>query len=322
MKAIVCEKYGMPENLKPKEVEKPIPKDNEVLIKICATAVNDYDWSMVRGKPYLYRLMFGITKPKNPIPGMELSGMVEGVGANVKRLKVGDSVYGDISFHGFGTYAAYIAIDEKAVIKKPVEMGFLEAASLPHASLLALQALRDIGKIGKGQKVLINGAGGGVGTFGLQLAKHYECQVTGVDTGEKLEMMKTLGFDHVMDYKMVDFTRTGQKFDLILDCKSTRSPFAYLRSLKPNGTYVTVGGLLFRLLQIFILTFPIPFFSKKQLKILSLKPNQGLTDIGALYLQNKIKCVIDGPYSLEEAPRLLRYFGEGRHQGKVVIKIN
>ncbi len=320
MKAIVFTKYGSPETLQLNNITTPSPKEEEVLIRIVTTAINDYDWSMVRGKPYIYRLMFGLLKPKNQIPGMELAGIIEKVGANVKLFKEGDAVFGDISFYGFGSYAEYICVNEKAIVMKPEKMSFEEAASIPHASLLALQGLKDIGKIKNGQKILINGAGGGVGTFGLQIAKRYNCEVTGVDTGDKLEMMKEIGFDHVIDYKKEDFTRNGEKYDLILDCKTTRFPFSYTRSLTKNGIYVTVGGLLNRIFQTLLIGGLISLFSDKKFKLLALKPNKGIDDINRLFLDDKIKCIIDGPYSLKEVPKLLNYFGEGKHKGKIIIK--
>ncbi|PZX51985.1 NAD(P)-dependent alcohol dehydrogenase [Algoriphagus chordae] len=323
MKAIQFEKYGLPEEvLALKEVAKPSPKENEVLIKIHATAINDYDWSIVRGKPYLYRLMFGLSKPKNPIAGMELAGVVEGIGSKVRKLKIGDVVYGDISQHGFGTFAEYISIHEDAVIIKPNELSFETATAIPHASTLALQALRGIGKLKQGQKTLINGGGGGVGTIGLQLAKLHHCEVTGVDSAEKLTMMKSLGYDQVMDYKKVDFTKTGELYDLILDCKSSKSPFSYLRALKPTGIYVTIGGNLTSLISILIWGKIFSLFSAKRLQILSLKPNEGLDEIAQLVIQNKIQPQIDGRYPLEDTARLIQYFGEGKHKGKVVIKVN
>lgn len=203
---------------------------------------------------------------------MELSGIVEQLGSNVKTFKVGDAVFGDISSFGFGSFAEYVSINEKAIFKKPQEMSFEEAAAIPHASLLALQALTDIGKIKKGQKVLINGAGGGVGIFGLQLAKLHSCEVTGVDTGEKLVMMKSIGFDHVIDYKKQDFTKNGRHYDLILDCKTTRSPFSYARSLTSNGTYVTVGGTLSKIFQIIIFKKIISALFNKNISVFGLKP--------------------------------------------------
>ena len=317
MKAIFLNKYGAPHRLQLQEISKPIPKKQEVLVKIHSTAVNDYDWSMVRGKPLLYRLMFGLTRPKIKVPGMELSGTVEAVGSEVKSLKVGDEVYGDTSDYGFGSFAEYICINENALRLKPSTMSFVEAAAIPHASLLAYQGLVDVGNIQKAQKVLINGAGGGVGTFGLQIAKLYDAEVTGVDTGEKLQMMKSLGFDRVLDYKKQDFTRIGEQYDLILDAKTNRSPFAYLRSLRPKGKYVTVGGKISSLIFLLMLK---PLISRsKGMYILALKPNKGLEKFSELFETKKMKAIIDGPYPLNKAPWAIQYFGEGHHQGKVII---
>ena len=323
MKAIFFETYGKPEEvLALKEMASPIPRENEVLIKIFATAINDYDWSMVRGKPYLYRLMFGLLKPRHPIAGMELAGIVKGIGAKVSKLKVGDAVFGDISGFGFGTFAEHICIHEDAVLIKPDELSFELAAAIPHASTLALQALRDIGKMEQGQKVLINGGGGGVGTIGLQLAKLKNCEVNGVDSGEKLAMMKSLGFDQVINYKKTDFTKTGETYDLILDCKTNKTPFSYLRALKPSGIYVTIGGNLSSLISVLFWGKIFSIFSTKKLQILSLKPNEGLDEIAQLVIQSKIIAKIDGPYTLEDTARLIQYFGEGKHKGKIVIKVN
>lgn len=323
MKAIVLENYGLPEEvLALKEVAMPIPKENEVLIKIHTTAVNDYDWSIVRGKPYLYRLLFGISGPEHPIPGMELAGVVHGIGSKVGKLKVGDAVYGDISQFGFGTFAEYISIHEDAVLIKPEELDFETATAIPHASTLALQALRNIGKIRQGQKVLINGGGGGVGTIGLQLAKLSNCKVTGVDSEEKLAIMKLLGCDQVIDYKKVDFTKTGETYDLILDCKTGKSPFSYLRALKPSGSYVTIGGHPSNLIFVLFWSKIFSLFSTKSLQILSLKPNEGLNEIAQLVIQNKIRPEIDGPYPLDDTARLIQYFGDGKHKGKIVIKVS
>lgn len=323
MKAVILEKYGDSERvLKIKEVEKPTPKENEVLVKIHSTAINDYDWSMVRGKPYLYRLMYGLFKPEKPIPGMELSGTIEAIGTEVQNLKISDTVFGDTSNYGFGTFAEYICIDERALVKKPDILSFEEACSIPHAFTLALQALKDIGGIAEGQKVLINGGGGGVGTLGLQLAKLYNCKVTGVDSGEKLEMMKSLGFDDVIDYRKNNFTKNGEEYDLILDCKTNKFAFSYLKSLKPNGKYVSIGGNLNRILGLLFWGMLNSMFSSKKLYMLALKPNKGLDYFIELYRQNKIKPQIDGPYNLEGIPRLIQYFGKGEHKGKIVIRIN
>lgn len=322
MKALVFKKYGNPQQvLNVSELEKPQPRENEVLIKIKATAINDYDWSIVRGKPYLYRLMFGLFKPKFKVSGMELSGVIEEIGSRVSSRKVGEAVYGDISNYGFGTFAEYICVPEKEILPKPDHLSFEEAAAIPHASTLALQALVDLGKIQKGQKVLINGGGGGVGTIGLQIAKNYKCHVTGVDSDAKLEMMKALGFDQVIDYKKTNFTKMGKKYDLILDCKTTKPPLSLLSVLTEKGTYVSIGGNIGNLIRLLFWSKIIPIFSGKKLHILSLKPNEGLAHICDLTLSNKLKTQIDGPYSFEEIPRLIQYFGEGLHKGKIVVRI-
>ena len=321
MKAILCTKYGRTDELQFSEVSKPVPKENEVLIKVHAAAVNDYDWSLVQGKPFIYRLFFGLTKPKRPIPGMELAGVVEEAGANATLFKAGDAVYGDISNYGFGSFAEYICINEKAVVHKPASMSFEEAAAISHASMLAYQAIVEKGKIQQGQKILINGAGGGVGSFGLQIAKTFNAEVTGVDTGDKLAMMRSLGFDHIIDYKKEDFTKNGQRYDLVIDAKTTRSPFAYLRSLTADGKYVTVGGNVDRLLQTLLVKFWVNKFNKKSLQIVALKSNRDLAYIHELYAVGKIKPVIDGPYQLSEVPKAIQHFGEGKHKGKVIISI-
>lgn len=321
MKAILLKKYGPPGDLQVSEVPKPEPGEHEVLVKVHCTAINDYDWSMVRGRPYAYQLLFGLGKPKHPIPGMELSGTVEAVGDKVTQHQVGDKVYGDTSEFGFGTLAEYVCIHEKALLRKPTHLSFEEAASIPHAYGLAYQGLVEKGQITKGQKVLINGAGGGVGSFGLQIAKLYDTEVTGVDTGDKLNRMKSLGYDHIIDYKQQDFTKLKEQYDLILDAKTTHGPFAYARVLKPSGRYITVGGTMFTIIQVALLGGLIKRLYKKHLGVLALVPNKDLDSIDEHFRDKKLECVIDGPYPLEQVPRLIQYFGEGRHSGKVIIKM-
>lgn len=317
MKAIYCASYGSVENLQLIETAIPEPKDNEVLIKVRCSAVNDYDWSMVRGKPGIYRLFFGLFKPKRPIPGMELSGTVEAIGGGVTKFNVGDAVYGDISDHGFGSFAEYVCINEKAIVKKPEYMTFEDAAALSHAANLAWQGLIDVGQIGKGMKVLINGAGGGVGTIGLNIAKTYEAEVTGVDTGDKLKKMEEIGFDHIIDYKKTDFTKSIEKYDLILDAKTSRPPSAHLRVLSENGRYVSIGGEIKNLLQLLFARK----VRKKPVFMVGLKANKDLDKIHQLYEKGFLKPVVDGPYSLEKAPRAIKLFGEGKHTGKVIISM-
>lgn len=321
MKAIFCSQYTSPEKLEIKEIPNPIPGKLEVLVKIHATAINDYDWGMVRGKPYLYRLIFGLRKPKHPIPGMELSGVVEDTGDGVTAFKKGDAVFGDLSEFGFGSFAEYIAINEKALMLKPEAMSHEEATAIPHAALLAYHGLVKKGGIQKGQKILINGAGGGVGTFALQIAKQYDAEVTGVDTGEKLNNMKAIGYDHIIDYKKENFTKRGERYDLILDAKTSQSTWAYLKALEPKGKYISVGGTNGKLMQLAITKGLISGLTKKKCQILALQPNEGLDIINQLYAEGKIKPVIDGPYAFQEIPRLIQYFGEGKHTGKVVIRL-
>ncbi len=320
MKAFVQKEYGPPETLVLTEVPRPIPGEGEVLVRIRATAINDFDWAMVTGIPRVYRLLFGLLRPRRPIPGMELSGVIEALGENVSSFSVGDAVYGDISDHGTGSYATYIAISAKALAPKPADMSFEEAASISHAANLAVQGLVDHGGIREGQEVLINGGGGGVGTLGFQIARTFGAKVTGVDTGAKLAMMADLGFDQVLDYKEVDFTKTGRRYDLILDCKTSRSPFAHARALKKGGRYVTVGGSPARLIETLLLGWLVRLLTRKRIRIVALKPNKDLTFVERLFSAGSLRCVIDGPHALAEAPRLLRLFGEGGHSGKLVMR--
>ena len=317
MQAVLCHRYGPPEKLVVGEAPMPVPGERQVLVRVHATAVNDYDWSLVRGKPIIYRLMFGLTRPKRPVPGMELAGVVEAVGPNSSKFRVGDRVYGDISEHGFGTFTEYCAVHEDGLVPLPDGLSFAAAAATPHALELAYQALIQIAKLKDRERVLLNGAGGGVGTFCLQLAKRQGCEVWGVDTGHKLEAMQALGFDRVIDYKKTDFTRLGDRFDVVVDMKTTRSPRAHARALAPGGRYVTVGGELPRLLQLLLGRL----FGRKDQHILSLKPNRDLEALAPLLQHGTLKPVIDGPHPLSETPRLIRYFGEGRHTGKVVVAV-
>lgn len=321
MKAIIASSYGPPEQLRLEEVPEPQPKDHEVIVQITATAVNDYAWSMVTGNPGIYKLLFGLLRPKHRTPGMELSGTVSSVGTKVSKWLPGDEVFGDISGFGFGAMAEKVSIHEDALVAKPVHISHLDAASLSHASLLAWQSIQPhLDKI-RGGKVLINGGGGGVGTFGLQMLKLHNCHVTGVDTGKKLEMMRDLGFDHVLDYSQTDFTQTEDQYDFILDCKTFHGPRKYLKALKPGGVYVTVGGSIGKLLRLMLTKGVYKLLTGKRLSILSLKPNQGIENVLKMHQDGQLKCIVDGPYPLETYPKKLRYFGEGKHSGKVVIGV-
>ena len=227
-------------------------------------------------------------------------------------------MYGDLSGK-WGGFAEYVCASENALALKPASMSFEEAAAIPQAAMLAVQGLIDKGKIKPGQKLLINGAGGGVGTFGVQIAKLYGVEVTGVDSSGKLDMLRSMGFDHVIDYTKEDFTKNGQRYDLILDVKTNRSIFDYARALSRNGIYVTVGGSIARLFQALLLGPLISLISKKHIRIVALKPNKDLAYMNGLFEAGKIKPVIDGPYKLDEVPEAFRLFGKGDHKGKVVI---
>jgi len=317
MKAIVYTKYGGREVLQIKEVEKPFPKDDEVLIKVHAVSINDWDLGLLHGD-FINRILNGIRKPKRTILGSDIAGRIEAVGKNISKFKIGDEVYGDLSGR-WGGFAEYVCAPEKALALKPAAMSFEQAASIPQAAMLAVQGLIDKGKIHAGQKLLINGAGGGVGTFGVQIAKLYGIEITGVDSTAKLDMLRSIGFDHVIDYTQKDFTKNGQHYDLILDAKTNRSMFDYSRALTPNGIYVTVGGSISRLLQALFLGPWISMINKKHIRIVSLKTNKDLIFMNELFEAGKVKPVIDGPYKLGEFHEAFRIFDKAEHKGKVVI---
>jgi len=320
MKAIVYTKYGTPDVLELREIDKPVLHDDEVMIKVFAVSLNDWDLGLLEGD-FVNRMLNGVREPKIKILGSDIAGRIEMVGKNVRKFRVGDEVFGDLSGR-WGGFAEYVCAREDALALKPPRMNFAQAASIPQAGMLAVQGLIDKGKIMSGQKVLINGAGGGVGTFAVQIGKLFGVEMTGVDRGEKLDMLRTMGFDHVIDYKSEDFTSNGQRYDLILDVKTNRGPFAYARALRPGGTYVTVGGSIPRLLQILVLAPLVSLITKKKIGIVALKPNKDLAYFSRLFEEGKVRPVIDGPYKLEEVPLAFRLFGKGLHKGKVVITID
>jgi NADPH:quinone reductase-like Zn-dependent oxidoreductase len=320
MKAVIYSEYGTHDVLELKEVEKPAPKDDEVLIKVCAVSINDWDWQLLQGIPFVNRMTNGLKKPKQQILGSDIAGRIESIGKNVIKFKPGDEVYGDLS-GSWGGFAEYVCARENALALKPAGMSFEQAAAIPQAAMLAVQGLIDIGKIHSDQKLLINGAGGGVGTFGVQIAKIYGIEVTGVDNSGKLEMMRSIGFDHVIDYTKEDFTKSGKCFDLILDTKTNRSVFDYVRVLNPGGAYITVGGDGNRVMQALLLGPWISMIYKKKTKLVFLKTNKDLEYMNKLFKTGKVKPVIDGPYKLDEVPKAFKLFGEGYHKGKVVITV-
>lgn len=321
MRAIVRTHYGGPEVLELRHVPKPAPRDGECLIRVRATAINDWDWGLLDGKPLAARLFTGLTKPKQAILGCDVAGRVESVGANVRAFKPGDDVFGDLSECGFGAFADYVCAPERALARKPAHMTFEEAAAFPHAGNLAWQGLIDRGEFKPGQNILINGAGGGVGTLALQMAKHHGATVTVVDSAAKLDMLRALGADHVIDYAREDFTKSARRYDLILDTKTTRSPWSYAPVLERGGIYATVGGAIPRLLQALVLGPLIKRTSGKHIRIVALKANKDLAALSNLFEAGKLKPVIDGPYKLADLAQAMRLFGAAGHKGKIVIAV-
>jgi len=322
MKAIVYSRYGSPDVLQLTEVAQPTPKADEVLIKVRAASINSWDWDLLTGKPYLYRPLFGLFKPKLPILGADIAGRVEAVGRNVTQFKPGDEVFGDISGCGWGGFAEYVCARENTLALKSASLTFTAAAAIPQAAVLALQGLRDQGRMQKGHRILVNGAGGGVGTFAVQIAKAGGAEVTAVDLPGKLERLRTLGADHVLAYTQQDFTRTGQQYDLILDVACHRSIFDYQRALGPQGKYVMIGGAVLRILQVLLVGPFIALGTKKKMGILAHKPKaQDLNFMTAMVERGEVTPVIDRCYPLSEVPVALRYYGTGQAQGKIVITL-
>lgn len=321
MRAVVYREYGSPDVLNLEEVEKPSPRDGEVLVQVHAASINSWDWDLLTGT-FLTRLLGAPLRPKYRILGADIAGRIEAVGGNVTSFRPGDEVFGDISGSGWGGFAQYVCARESVLAPKSPNLSFEEAASIPQAGVLALQGLRYRGPIRPGQKVLINGAGGGVGTFAVQIAVSSGAEVTGVDKAEKLDMLRSLGADQLIDYTQEDFTKSGQRYDLILDVAAYHSIFDYRRALSPSGTYVTVGGSTPRILQIALLGPLLSRTGDKTLGILMHRPNRDdLIALNDLIESGKVIPVIDRRYPLAEVPEALRYFGEGQVQGKVVIVV-
>ena len=323
MKAIVCTKYGPPDGLQLQEVAKPTPKADEVLVKIHAASVNAYDWHLLTADIFLVRLMGGgLRRPKVAIPGVDIAGRIEAAGSNVKQFRPGDEVFGDISACGKGGFAEYVAVPENALALKPATLSFEEAAAIPMAAVTALQGLRDQGKIQAGQKVLINGASGGVGTFAVQIAIAFGAEVTAVCSTRNLDLVRTLGADRVIDYTQEDFTRNGQTYDLILAANGYHPLSAYKRALTPQGIYVMAGGKPGQMFQAMLLGSWMSENGGKKLGGFTAKANQkDLVVLKELVEAGKVVPVIDKRYSLSEAAEALRYLGAGHARGKVVITV-
>jgi NADPH:quinone reductase-like Zn-dependent oxidoreductase len=321
MKAVVYTRYGPPETLRLEDVDRPRPRDDEVLVKVRAVSVNASDWETLRGKP-LYARIGGPARPRFRTLGSDIAGRVEQTGPAVTRFRPGDEVFGD-NLAQMGGFAEYVCAREKALAAKPTGMSFAEAAAIPQAGVIALQGIRSKGDVRPGQRVLINGAGGGAGSFAVQLARLAGAEVTGVDRTGKLDFMRSLGADHVVDCTREDFTRTGDRYDLVLDVAAHRSVFDYRRALAPGGRYLYVGGSVSTLLQVLIVGPLIGRTAGKKARLLLVRPNpRDLVAVAELCQAGTIVPAIDRRFSLGEVPEALRYLGEGHAHGKLVITID
>jgi NADPH:quinone reductase-like Zn-dependent oxidoreductase len=322
MKAAIYTSYGPPDVVRIREVEKPVPKADEVLIKVRAASVNPLDWRLMKGEPSILRLFFGLRKPRFGRPGVDVAGEVEAVGRNVTQFKPGDAVFGDCR----GAFAEYVCTAESKLAMKPDNVAFEQAASVDVAGLTALQGLRNHGKIRPGSKVLINGAAGGVGTFAVQIAKSFGADVTGVCSTRNIDMVRSIGADEVIDYTQNDFTTSNQRYDLILDCVGNHSFSACRRILNPDGRFVLVGaphdlsviGLLAVPIKALLLSV---FVSQKAVMFIAKSNQDDLALLGELIATAKLEPVIDRRYTLSEVPEALRYLEEGHARGKVLITL-
>ncbi len=324
MRAIVYHTYGSPDVLKLEEAEKPVPQDDEVLVKVHAASVNAGDWAhLLRAKPFMMRFMgYGLLKPKHTILGSDFAGRVEGVGRNVTQFQPGDEVFGNTARYGFGCFAEYVAVPENALVLKPTNISFEEAAAVPQAAVTALQGLRDTGHIQKGQQVLIQGAGGGVGMFAVQIAKAFGAEVTAVCSTRNLDRVRSIGADHVIDYTQEDFTRNGQQYDLILAVNGYHPISAYRRALRPRGVYITTGGSDAQMFQAMLLGPWISMTGRKKMGGSAHKPNpKDLAFMRELLEVGKVTPVIDRRFPLRDVADAIRYLEAGHAQGKVVITV-
>jgi len=318
MQAVVYSRYGSPDVLRLTDVPTPTAKDTEVLVRVRAVSLNASDWETLRGKP-LYSRIGGPFRPRRHILGSDIAGQVEAVGASATRFRPGDDVFADI-LSRMGGFAEYVCVPETALAPMPTGMTYEQAAALPQAGAIALQGIRERGQVQAGQSVLINGGGGGSGMYAIQLAKLHGADVTGVDNHEKLDFMRSLGADHVLDYAREDFTRTGRRYDLILDIAGYRSACAYQRSLNHGGRYLYVGGSVGTLLQVLLIGPLTGRAAGKRVRLLAVRLGaRHLAPMVELCQARQIVTVIDRRYRLSEVPDALRYLGEGHAKGKVVV---
>jgi NADPH:quinone reductase-like Zn-dependent oxidoreductase len=326
VKAIVRGRYGSPDVLELTEIDKPEPGDDEVLVRVHAASVNPADWHFLRGTPYIARLQLGLRKPKDRVLGCDVAGRVEAVGKDVTMFRPGDDVFGSPFMHGLGAFAEYVCVPEDLLAPKPATLSFDHAAAVPLTASTALQGLRDHGRIEPGQRVLIIGASGGVGTFAVQIAKSFEAEVTGVCSTRNVDIARSLGADHIIDYTQEDFTKSGRNYDLIFQLAGTRSPSECRGALTPKGTLVLSSGEsdgrwigpVERIVKALVLS---PFVSQKMVSF-TVKPNkEDLQFLRQLIETGKLAPVIDRTYPLAEVPEAIRYLEEGHARGKVVLTV-
>lgn len=322
MQSIEFTRYGSPDFLNIHDVDMPEPKPNEILVKIFASSINSWDWELLHATPFANRAMFGLFKPcKLKTLGADVAGCVEAIGNNVTRFKPGDKVYGDLSACGWGGFAQYVAAPEQAFAIKPEALSYEQAASVPQAGLMALQGLEK-GKIDHDQKILINGASGGSGSFAVQIAKSYNAEITGVCSTNKLEFVKSLGCDHVIDYKSTDYTQSGEQYDLVLDAQGHHSIRQCRHVLNAHGSYVMLGGDSWSIMQMMALGPIVSLLGKRKLGLLFHRANQGFDQLNPLLESGKVTPCIDKVFPLEAVPDALRYYGDGLACGKIVIQVN
>ena len=321
MHAVVQSEYGGPETLEFAEVETPTPGDDEALVRVVAASVGAGDWHLMRGTPFLVRLVYGgYRRPKFPILGVDVAGRVEAVGRDVTGVRPGDEVLADLSEHGFGGFAEYVCVPATALVSKPASVPFEAAAATPTSGVAALQALRDAGRLQPGEHVLVNGASGGVGSFAVQIAKHLEAEVTGVASTAKVELVRSLGADHVVDYTAVDVTTAGTQYDLILDTAGSHSMSAYRRALTPTGRYVMVGGPTGRFVRAMTLGPVLSMTGEREFGGFTLSVDRDdLAFVVGLLESGAVTPVVDRRYELRDAPDAIRYLEDGHAKGKVVI---
>jgi NADPH:quinone reductase-like Zn-dependent oxidoreductase len=324
MKAIVQGRYGSPDFLQLEELEKPVVKDDQALVRVHAASANPADWHLIRGDPYIARLSYGLRRPKDNIPGCDLAGRVEGIGESVTRLEPGDEVFGTVFAHGSGAFAEYVCASEDLLERKPDNFTFEQAAAVPLAGMTALQGLRDHGRVEPGHKVLIIGASGGVGTFAVQIAKSLGADVTGVCSTRNVGMVRSIGANQVIDYTREDFAKTGERYDVIFQLAGTRSPSDCRRALTPKGTLILSSGesngrLIGPFDRIVKALVSSPFVSQR-MAVFTVRPNRDdLRHLSELIEAGMVTPVIDGTYSLSDVADAIRYLEQGHARGKVVI---